>query len=158
VGTVTDMWEEWDTTKKAPYTFVSLSSLTVLKGEAGETLTLLFFGGHTPEGQSYALAGMPHFAVGERAVVFCAGNYRVVIPLVGLWQGLLRVAFDPQWGTDVVHTHAGVPIMGLKDGKFLLRSAATATRALDTPEAPPLALATLLEGIRRELESPHGNP
>jgi hypothetical protein len=158
VGTITDIREEWDETKKSPYTFVTLSSLTVLKGEAGDTITLRFFGGHSPEGKSHTIAGMPHVTLGETIVVFCAGNYRDVIPLVGLWQGLLRVAFDRQLGTDTVRNHAGIPIVGIEDGKFLLRTSETAARALDTPQAQPLFLSTLLKQIQWELESSRGNP
>jgi len=157
IGTVTGIREQWDTTRQAPFTLVTFSNLTVLKGNPGTEVTLYFLGGHTPEGKVLEIAGMPHFTVGEKNVVFCAGNQRDVIPLVGLWQGLLRVAFDPQRGTEIISDHSGVPIMGVQDGAFVSEAHPGATQLTPgAPEPEPLSLSTLQQLIQQELRSPYG--
>lgn len=152
VGTVTGIQEQWDATRQAPMTYVTFSNLTVLKGDpGGETMTLEFLGGHLPDGMVITIEGVPRFTVGEKHVVFCAGNHRDFCPLVGLWQGLLRVTFDQQRGIETVSDNLHVPIVGVQNGKFLK----------STPEAQPqaaLLLATLMELIEQEMRSPYGQP
>src|SRR3954454_17900884 len=110
VGTVTGIQERWDVARQAPFTSVTFSNLTVLKGEAGDQgMTLEFLGGHTPDGMRLAVDGVPQFTVGEKTVVFSAGNYRDFCPLVGVWQGLLRVAFDSRRGIETVSDNFHVP-------------------------------------------------
>src|SRR5262245_24223107 len=69
VGTVTTIQEQWDATRQAPFTLVTFSNLTVLKGNPGSEMTLYFLSGHTPEGQILQITGIPHFTVGEKDVV-----------------------------------------------------------------------------------------
>jgi hypothetical protein len=145
VGTVTGIQEQWDAAHQAPFTSITFFNLTVLKGDpGGESMTLEFLGGHTPDGMTLAIAGVPRFTVGEKTVVFCAGNHRDFCPLVGLWQGLLRVTFDPQRSEEIVSDNFRVPIAGVQDGKFLKL----------TPEVSsgePLSLSTLLDLIKQEM-------
>jgi hypothetical protein len=152
VGTVTGISEEWNTTQQAPFTLVTLSQLTVAKGAvAGGSLTLHFLGGHTPDGMLLTIPGVPRFTMGEKVVVFCAGNRRDFCPLVGIWQGLLRVAFDSQRGVETVHDDSHVPLAGLEHGHLVkLRS--------DAMTAEPLLLPSLLNLIDHELRSPDGQP
>jgi hypothetical protein len=150
VGTVTGIQEQWDATRQAPITHVTFSRLTVLKGDSGrETLTLEFLGGHTPDGRVVAVAGMPRFTVGEKTVVFSAGNRRALCPLVGVWQGLLRVAFDPRRGEETVSDNFRVPIVGMQKGRFQKR----------TPASPPreaLSLPAVKELITQEMRGSYG--
>src|SRR5713101_7597922 len=153
IGTVTGIQEQWDAARQAPLTHVTFSNLTVLKSSpGGESMTLAFLGGHTPEGMVLTVPGVPRFTVGEKTVVFCAGNHQNFCPLVGLWQGLLRVAFDPQRGVETVSDNFHVPIVGVEAGRFLKL----------TPEAPApqevLPLSTLMDLITQELRSAYGQP
>lgn len=153
VGTVTGIQEQWDAARQAPLTYVTFANLTVLKGDpGGESMTLEFLGGHTPDGKVLTVSGVPRFTVGEKHVVFCAGNHRDFCPLVGLWQGLLGVAFDPQRGVETVSDNFHVPIVGVQGGRFLKL----------TPEAPApqeaLPLSTLMDLIQQELRSSYGQP
>src|SRR5215813_9223528 len=145
VGTVTGIQEQWDAARQAPITLITFSNLTVLKGDPGDaTMTLEFLGGHTLDGRVLTVAGVPRFAIGEKHVVFCAGNHRDFCPLVGLWQGLLRVTFDPQRGEEIVNDNFQVPITGIQDGKFLKL----------TPEVSsgePLSLSIFLDLIKQEM-------
>ena len=111
VGTVTAIENRWDAEKEAPFTLVTFSDLEVLKGEVSQsTWTLHFLGGPTPDGRTLQLVGVPQFRVGERCIVFSAGNEHQAVPLVGLWQGVYRVEFDAQRGVATVHDHAGQPV------------------------------------------------
>jgi len=121
IGTVTDIHEERDVSG-APFTLVTLSDLSVLKGDVGSTLTLRFYGGHAGD-VVVAIPDMPRFTVGERDVLFVAGNDRDVCPLVGVWQGRFYVRFDPTVGTDVVEDSNHEPLTGV-GGRELLRAPA----------------------------------
>lgn len=152
VGTVTGIQEQWDAARQAPVTNVTFSQLTVLKGDPGtESITLEFLGGHMPDGMVLAIAGVPHFTMGEKTLMFCAGNHRDFCPLVGVWQGLLRVTFDSQRGVETVSDNFRVPIVSVQDGKFLKQESKSAAQ-----EALPLT--TLLELIQQEMRSPYGQP
>lgn len=152
VGTVVEVREQWDEAQQAPLTAVTFSDLTPLKGHPqGGALTLYFLGGPTPHGTYLSIPGMPRFAVGEKNVVFSAGNQRDFCPLVGLWQGRLRVTFDPRRGVETVSDNFHVPIVGIRDGKFLKR------RPVSPPEEA-LSLPSLLQRIRQELQRANGQP
>jgi hypothetical protein len=153
VGTVTDIREQWwDAERKTPVTLVTFSNLTMLKGstESG-SLTLQFLGGHTPEGKVLAIAGVPRFTLGEKTVVFCAGNGRSFSPLVGVWQGLLRVTMDPQRREEIVRDSFHTPILGIQNGRFVKLSQGT-------PTQDALSLSALVQSITQELRSSYVQP
>src|SRR5262245_8805885 len=145
VGTVSEIKEQWDETRKAPLTLVTFSDLTVLKGNPGTSMTLEFLGGHTPKGLVLMIPGVPQFTVREKTVVFCAGNRRDFSPLVGVWQGLLRVRTDPQSGIETVSDNFRAPITKIQAGKFLKLTPTS-------PEQAPLSLPALLEAIQHKLQ------
>lgn len=156
VGTVSDIREQWDDTRKAPLTLVTFSNLTVLKGNPGESFTLEFLGGTMPNGLVMVVPGVPQFVIGEKAVLFSSGNHRDFCPLVGVWQGLLRVTLDPQRGIETVSDNFHVPIAKIQDGKFVKLTAQDS--AQDT-----LSLPALLQTISQELANsqspgPSGTP
>ena len=107
VGTVTEITEERDASG-SPWTLVTFSDLTVLKGDVGTGLTLRFYGGRTGE-TAVHIPDMPSFTLGERNVVFVTGNGQIICPLVGVWQGRFRVRFDAAQGTEVVESSDGNP-------------------------------------------------
>jgi len=146
VGTVTEIREQWDTEKKTPLTLVTFSNLTTVKGSPDSSFTLEFLGGKMPNGLVMVVAGVPQFTVGEKAVVFSAGNHRDFCPLVGVWQGLLRVATDPQQGVETVSDNFHIPIVKIQDDKFVKLSPETAAQ-------PSLSLSTLLQTIEQIVHS-----
>jgi hypothetical protein len=150
IGTVTGIQEQWDATHQAPITQVTFSNLTVLKGQAGpDSMTLDFLGGHFPDGRMLTVTGMPQFTIGEKPVVFSVGNQQYFCPLVGMWQGLLRVTFDPQRGEEIVSDNFHRPIAGLQDGKF-------ATVQPEVTAQEPLSLPALMDLITQEMGNPYG--
>ena len=115
-GTVTAIAETWDAEQGIPLTEVTFSVLEALKGEVGAELTLQFVGGAAPDGTTLVVAGMPQFVVGDRAVVFSAGNGTQVCPLVGWSQGLYRLFYDAGQDAFTVADHAGQPVVGIEGG------------------------------------------
>lgn len=116
VGSVTAIAAEWAADREAPFTLVTFSNLDILKGAAAPPLTLRFLGGPTPDGTILQIAGVPQFTIGERNVLFVAGNDHYAVPLVGIWQGVYRVVFDSTRGVDTIQTHAGQPLTTLPPG------------------------------------------
>ena len=147
VGTVTEV-READDPAGAPATYVTLSELRVVKGDARDTLTLRFYGGSSGS-VAVHIPDMPTFAVGERVVLFVAGNGRDVCPLVGVWQGRFRVRFDATRGTDVVETDDRAPVLGVA-GRKLRRGTRT------TDAAGAVSLDDFLGLINGELAAPTG--
>lgn len=143
-GTVTSVLEMQDE-RGAPATFVTFSDLTVLKGDVGDTLTLRLYGGSAAGVVSY-IPHLPTFTVGERAVVFVAGNGRDVCPLVGVWQGRFRVRFDAALGTDVVETNDGRSVTGVVGGELQRGEGGGAAAA------GPMTLTDFLESIAGEMQ------
>jgi len=90
VGTVTAVTSDWtDAQHRDIRTRVTFGALTWLRGGAESTLTLRFAGGEI-DGLREEVAGVPHFAIGQRRIVFArAGAY--MSPLVGFNQGLFQV-------------------------------------------------------------------
>ena len=169
VGTVTAIEPEWDARTETPLTLVTFSDLAVLKGAVDQpSLTLEFVGGPEPDGTILEIVGTPAFRVGERSVVFSAGNGHQVVPLVGVWQGVYRVVFDAARGIETIHDHAGQPVSTLptSEGRFLHahgdpapasgavagqqgRAAGVLSRAAAQHEAMPLSTFTRM--IEREV-------
>ena len=145
VGKVTIIEETWDVERALPFTEVTFSVLEVLKGEVGAELTLQFLGGQEPDGLTLEVAGMPRFEIGDRTVVFSAGNGVYACPLVGWWQGLYRVLYDLETMDWVVADHAGRPVVAI-DGmagrlRVRLAEAASDAHAFDAHAVPdPLTL------------------
>jgi len=141
VGTVTEMREQPDDAG-TPMTYVTFADLTVLKGTAGDTLTLRFYGGAAAR-----VPDMPTFNVGERAVLFVAGNGRDVCPLVGVWQGRFRVQYDDARHAEVVADNDHAPVTG-RAGRALLHAADTG--------APAVTLDEFRQLVADELAHPTG--
>jgi hypothetical protein len=149
VGTVTGIQEQWDSTRQAPFTTVTFSNLTVLKGEIPEaTLTLELLGGHKPDGTVLSVIGSPRFTMGEKTLVFCNGNHRDIVPLVGIWQGRVRISFDLQRGVETVSDNFHAPIVAIQNGLVIKGSAIEQQH-----EALPLA--DFMTLIQQELENPY---
>ena len=147
IGTVTDIHEQLDASG-TPFTLVTFSDLTVLKGDVAATLTLRFYGGHAGD-VVVGIPDMPVFTLGERDVLFVAGNGEVVCPLVGVWQGRFYVRFDPALGADVVEDSAYQPVTGLA-GRELMRAPAAVARG-----TTPMTLDDFRSAIADELAHPH---
>jgi hypothetical protein len=143
VGTVTAVESRWsDPTKQAIETAVTFGDLTWLRGERRPTVTLRFGGGEI-DGLHEEIAGVPHFAVGERRVIF-AHDGTFVSPIVGFDQGALRVVDGPEGATVVDAASATGPAAALRLG-----APPNATPA-------PVPLDEFLGRVRRQLASPGG--
>jgi hypothetical protein len=147
VGTVTAITQGQDDSG-APSTFVTFSDLTVLKGEVGPTLILRLYGGTTGN-VAVAIPDMPTFTLGEREILFVAGNGSAVCPLVGVWQGRFHVRLDETRGTEVVDDSDRNPVIGLA-GRELRRAPLRAR----TPAPPATTLDEFRQMVADELARP----
>ncbi len=146
VGTVTEIREHYDEAQKAPLTFVTFSNLTTLKGSPGKSFTLEFLGGTLSNGLVMTIPGVPQFAVGEKIVVFSTGNRRDFCPLVGIWQGVMRVMTDPQRGIETVSDNFRVPITEIHAGKIEKHASGTGPQS-------PMPLSTLIHNIKHAMKT-----
>ena len=154
VGSVTAIAAEWDADREAPFTLVTFSNLDILKGAAATPLTLRFLGGPTPDGTILQIAGVPQFTIGERNVLFVAGNDHYAVPLVGIWQGVYRVVFDSTRGVDTIQTHAGQPLTTLPPGPPGGQQALSddsITAALSASPQDGMSLETFSQFIQQEV-------
>ena len=154
IGSVTAIAAEWDADREAPFTLVTFSNLDILKGAAATPLTLRFLGGPTPGGTVLQIAGVPQFTIGERNVLFVAGNDHYAVPLVGIWQGVYRVVFDSTRGVDTIQTHAGQPLTtlptGPPGGQQALSDDSIAAALSDSPQ-DGMSLETFSQFIQQEV-------
>ncbi len=108
VGEVMNVRAEWDTTPsgRAIITLVTFRVEDVWKGNLGAVTQLEFLGGEIGE-IGMKVEGMPVFRLGQRDVLFVAGEVRTVSPLVGFMHGRMRVERDTVSGVDRVRTFDG---------------------------------------------------
>jgi hypothetical protein len=105
VGLVSKVESRWAAPEQGTIdTLVTFSHIVPLFGVDDNEVVLRFAGGAI-DGMREEIAGMPHFEVGDRVVVF-ARKGRLVSPIVGFHQGLFRVVEE-----------AGVPVV-LNEGRF----------------------------------------
>lgn len=96
------------------YTFVTFEVEEALKGAAEDAhLTLRFDGGPVGVEDHLEVAGMPAFTVGERYLLFVAGNGHHGCPVLGWNQGKLEFRPHPLTGEEVLVERTGALVEGL---------------------------------------------
>jgi len=142
VGTVTATKAEWsNASQQSIRTRVTFGALTWLRGDGGDSTTLVFAGGAL-DGLHEDIDGVPSFAIGERRVVFArAGHY--VSPLVGFNQGLFQVV-DSASGPAVLDA-AGRAVTGVGQ--------AALTRGAPGDADAALPLEAFLTRVRNQMET-----
>lgn len=127
-------------------TFVTLSVLRPLKGQAPAELTLQLLGGEI-DGHGMQVAGMPRFQPGQEEFLFIAGNGVRFCPLVGLMHGRYRVLADPATGRAYVARNDSVPLASEHDVQLRQPSHALALPFKRPAEAlTPLAFEQAITG------------
>jgi len=118
-------------------TLVTLRVEKVLKGTPGETVTLELLGGKVGK-RNLRVAGMPEFHVGDRQIVFFAGNGSTVCPLISAGHGRYHVKHDAATDRDYIARDNGAPLesteeisLPLADASARLKSPARALAPAD---------------------------
>jgi hypothetical protein len=150
VGTVATIRETEDP-PGVPVTLVTFSDVTVLKGDVGGDFTLRLSGGGSGR-YAVQIPDMPHFSVGERAVLFVAGNGRDICPLVGVWQGRFRIRVSAASGEEIVEGNDGKPVVGLAGRELEFAAAAAGAGG---GAAAPMSLDAFRDLIAAEMAAPH---
>jgi hypothetical protein len=132
----------------APHSFVTYQIEKVLRGEVeGDKLTLRFFGGFEPStGRIMLGPGELMFRVGNRDLLFIAGNGKTFCPLVSCGLGRFRVVDGAVFG------NLGLAIRIRDDGHLIFGPDALAGGVVSmvVPPAPDARLRQL----RRQVEDP----
>jgi hypothetical protein len=97
-----------------PYTHVTYRIEEAFKGRSaeGETITLRFLGGRTPNGRYLEVSDMPQFQVGDRDLLFVRKETTIDCPLVGCEDGRFRII------NQGVHGNDGRPVLDIQNGRF----------------------------------------
>ncbi len=141
VGTVADVRSQWvDASQRAIETLVTFDHLTIVSGTAGDRLTLRFSGGEVDDIRE-EVAGVPHFTVGARVLLF-ARQGRSISPVVGLNQGYFRIVDSPR-GPIVLNADDRA-VVGVRNDVIEVAPASAGTES-----AVPLS--TFLESVRQQV-------
>ena len=154
IGTVTNIRSERK--PNTIYTYVIFSELRTVKGiYLQETIEVRLTGG-TVAGETLSIPGMPKFIVGDRDLIFLAGNLRYICPIVGWGQGRFKIRWDEAFGQDAVFDDADTPVTGVV-GDEIIRAKTAVNLQESSPGVPdsgetPVPQAQELE-TRASLES-----
>jgi len=122
-------------------TEVSMSPESVLGSrDAIETDGQLRFtvAGGTLDDFAVIVHGMPELQSGGRYIVFLHNELQKRgDPYVGLGQGVFPIVFDPQTGRDMVTNLSGSPVIGIENGRVIVRASDEDRREFDAMWSPP---------------------
>src|SRR6185369_13258900 len=94
-----------------------------LKGTPGETVTLSLLGGKAGR-HTLRVLGMPEFKIGDREIVFYAGNGSTICPLISGGHGRYHVRHDASLNRDFVARDNGTPLESTDEISVPLEGAA----------------------------------
>ena len=128
-GTVLKRESHFADDQSGVFTFYTFFDIEVLKGkvEAFTSEVIIRVPGGAaqvapnskekgPKMHLQVIAGMPRFFRGEDVVLFIKNHMRVVVPIMGLYQGVVRINKDPLTGGEFITDHERVPITGIEKG------------------------------------------
>jgi hypothetical protein len=121
---VAEVRGRWTSDRRAIESIVSLDGLRYFKGDLGEHVTIRLPGGEAG-GFVNVLPGVPVLREGDLVVLFLGSTGPVMPSIVGLTQGVFRVAIDSRAGTALVTpaplkaSAAGRVIRGAADRRAL---------------------------------------
>jgi len=111
VGRVVNSSAAWRSvgTNRVIFTQIEFEMKEVLKGRAGNSVTLQFLGGTVGE-VTLEVADVPRFDAGDRVLLFVEGNGIQFCPVVGVFHGKFGLRKDEQSGRETVLMHDGRPL------------------------------------------------
>ncbi len=98
---VAEVRGRWTADRRAIESIVALDALRYFKGDLGEHVAIRLPGGEAG-GFVNVLPGVPVLHEGDLVVLFLGSKGPVMPSIVGLTQGVFRVAVDPRAGTALV--------------------------------------------------------
>jgi hypothetical protein len=141
-------------------TFVTFRVQRTLKGTApaSGTVTLIFLGG-TIGADSLEVAGMPKFQIGDREIVFVAGNGKTFCPLIAAGHGRYRVLHDNATQRDYIARENRTPLESTEEVVLPLEAPAAAARLKSISRAlsPDAFEASVLQAVAGPVTAAHQN-
>ncbi len=129
IGMVTDIRYQQIMRAGPVYTWIHFRPEQILKeqnlqGRKGNTVVIRQYGGVDIErGYHYWMEGAPQLKTNQRYLAFLGKNQRHLNPYVGGQGGLWKIQTDPmRYDYEFVTSYFGDPIVGFKEGRFLLGS------------------------------------
>jgi hypothetical protein len=101
-GTIGDMRSDWVDGRRAVQTYVTLEALEYIKGDLGARVTFVVPGGDIGRYRTI-FVGAPQFQSGEEVTLFLQTAGSTLPHIVGLNQGVVRVAFDDRSGRRLAY-------------------------------------------------------
>ena len=150
IGTVVDVRSQKES--NALYTYVTFGDLEIVKGTyTAATIEARLLGGSVG-GETLEVVGMPKFVLGERNMIFLAGNFRYSCPIVGWGQGRFKIAWDELSRQEVILDNESIPISGVKDKEVVRAKRGRAVTGF--PGIPDSRVADVLsEPQQREIQT-----
>ncbi len=114
-GTVISVDSQWDDSYSKIWTYVAFSVKDIIKGtlDDGEITIKLPGGTVAAENKQMKVDGVPEFKAGDEAVIFYSNDPKRMCPIIGWYQGSIKMHFDEAIGERVVE--------GKEADKILLR-------------------------------------
>lgn len=109
-------------------TFITVAVERVIKGSEVAETKLEFLGG-TVGDETLEVGGMPHFAVGDRGIVFVQNNGTQFCPLVRMTHGRYRIERHQATGTDYIARDNRAPLKDVEDVARPMNDGPTAAAA-----------------------------
>ena len=137
-GTVSDIRSEKQ--GNTIYTYVTFSNLQFVKGtHVGPTIEVRLSGGSVAD-ETIEVVGMPNFVLGERNLIFLAGNHRYLCPIVGWEQGRFKIRWDGVSRREVVFDGANDPVTEISGNQIVKGRKARLARGFPgVPDSGPAA-------------------
>jgi hypothetical protein len=125
VGDVKEVESRWVGAADARHiaTFVMFDIVDSLKGEARGNYTLQVYGG-TVGDESSGVSDAPRFRVGERRLLFIAGNGRRIVPVIGFNHGAFHILEGENGKAVIERSEGGGCMIDADDAKAIPSAAA----------------------------------
>ncbi|HWA85182.1 MAG TPA: hypothetical protein VG710_03075 [Opitutus sp.] len=152
-GEVTAVRSEWRGSG-ATHRIVTLVTVRVdesIVGARQSAMELEFLGGRVGD-ETLTVTDQPQFSVGDRDILFVAGNHRQFCPLVAMMYGRYPIVRDPaDAGRELVARENGAALRSVDDIAQPLTAAAAAnqTRSAQSLATGPMTVAAFEASIRQ---------
>ncbi|HVU25555.1 MAG TPA: hypothetical protein VHE13_15610 [Opitutus sp.] len=132
-------------------TLVTVRVDRAIVGAVQSTMELEFLGGRVGD-RTLTVTDQPQFNIGDRDILFVAGNHRQFCPLVAMMYGRYPIVRDPTDASrEVVARENGTPLRVIADVAQPLASvpSTTGTKSAQAVTTAPMTVADFEASIRR---------
>jgi hypothetical protein len=131
-------------------TIVSVRVERMIVGAPASTMELEFLGGRVGN-RTLTVTDQPQFNVGDRDVLFVAGNHQQFCPLVAMMYGRYPIVRDPvDSSRELVARENGAPLRNVQEvSQPMSAPSASGAKQAQSVSSAPMALSTFEASIRQ---------